>query len=140
MNVIKKPFQKIYGCDNICSICLDKNVDIFLPKCGHVCMCFECLEKIDINKNLVDSDFKIYIQSELPLHIIRSCKQKFFNCNEKVYTSEYGGMGCTWYLRRDFKDGEILGVFLHSDFQGQYGINHIPYINNFIEGYRNIIN
>ena len=53
----------------------------------------------------------------------------------KIHTQTYGGMGCTWYIRRDFEDGELMGFFLHSDNQGQYGINHIPFAEKFVEGY-----
>ena len=134
-NTIKHTFQKIYGCNNTCCICLDKNVEVFLPNCGHVCLCLECLQKINTNKH-IDNDFKIYHESELPNHIIELVNNKFNIKNSKIYTNEYAGMGCVWYIRRDFKDGTLLGVFLHSDCQGQYGVNHIPYIDKFIEGYK----
>lgn len=137
-NTIGHKFQKVYGCDNTCCICLDNKVEIFLPNCGHVCMCLECLKKMDTNKESIN-DFKIYHESEISDYVKELVNKKFKTEDGKIYTMEYGGMGCMWYIRRDFKDGSLLAAFLHSDCQGQYGVNHIPYINNFIEDYRIIL-
>jgi hypothetical protein len=37
---------KVCGIDVKCSVCLDNNVQIFLPSCGHVCLCDDCFQKI----------------------------------------------------------------------------------------------
>lgn len=37
--------KKITGLSDICSVCLDKNVEIFFPSCGHVCVCYDCFIK-----------------------------------------------------------------------------------------------
>ena len=94
------------------------------------------MEKLYTNNS---DDFKIYKQDELSPFVVQEANKKFFNNDNKVYTEIPGGMGCIWFLRRDFKEGNILGAFLHSDCQGQYGIDHIPYINSFIRGYTRII-
>ena len=49
-------------------------------------------------------------------------------------------MGCTWYVRRDHKDAELKGFFLHGDCQGQYGedTNDIPKAEAFVSNYEKI--
>ena len=37
---------EIKGNDSKCCICLEKNVSIFLSKCGHACMCNTCFKNI----------------------------------------------------------------------------------------------
>ena len=38
--------KKVSGIDVKCSICMDHNVQIFLPDCGHICLCEECFNKL----------------------------------------------------------------------------------------------
>ncbi len=56
----------------------------------------------------------------------------------KVYTKVYGGMGCTWYARRENNWETIELFFMHGDNWGQYGesTNHKPILEKFLEGYR----
>lgn len=139
-NTIKRDQKKIYGCDNTCCICLVNSVEVFFPECGHICVCLGCLEKIDTNKITDDAKNNIYIEPGISDTVITDAKNLFKNKRNKVYTTVYGGMGCTWYIRRDFQDGELMGFFLHSDCQGQYGVNHIPLAESFVSGYTYIEN
>jgi len=41
-NDISANQKKIKGLTDKCSICFDKNVEIFFPNCAHVCVCYEC--------------------------------------------------------------------------------------------------
>ena len=52
------------------------------------------------------------------------------------YVTMNGGMGCTWYVRKN--NDTIEGFFMHSDNYGQYGpdTDHRPYLEQFIEGYQ----
>ena len=45
-NNIKFDQKKIYGLTDTCSVCLTNNVEIYLPDCGHCCLCHECMMKI----------------------------------------------------------------------------------------------
>ena len=45
-NNIKFGQKKIYGSTDICSICLNNNVEIYLPNCGHCCICYNCFNNI----------------------------------------------------------------------------------------------
>jgi len=53
-----------------------------------------------------------------------------------TYASTYGGMGSTWYVRRDNIDNQQY-LIMHSDDWGQYGknISHIPALKSFIYGF-----
>lgn len=44
-NIVANPVQ-IKGLSDKCSICLENNVEILFPSCGHVCVCKDCLENI----------------------------------------------------------------------------------------------
>jgi hypothetical protein len=145
INDIKRDQQNIFGSNEECCICLTNKANIFLPTCGHVCICNECCVKLDIltsvdERNVIDLSDRIVILSDLPIHIIDDVNYIFhtFDENEgKIYTTCYGGMGCTWFIRRDSKILPIEGFFMHSDNWGQYGIetDDRPYMNIFIDGY-----
>lgn len=55
------------------------------------------------------------------------------NIKNGEYTVMYGGMGCVWYIRKNYNINEYF--FLHSDNQGQYGddTSDIPRYNAFID-------
>ena len=67
--------------------------------------------------------------------------RKQMGLNEhKVYTIVYGGMGCTWYVRRANVHSKMELFFMHSDNWGQYGptTDDRPKLDKFIEGYRQV--
>jgi len=45
-NSISKSQNKIVGCDIECSVCFEK-ADMFLPQCGHINICLDCIKKMD---------------------------------------------------------------------------------------------
>ena len=49
INKVSADQKKIKGLTDICSVCFDKNVEMFFPTCGHVCVCYECF--IQTSKN-----------------------------------------------------------------------------------------
>jgi hypothetical protein len=131
--------QEKSGNDNCC-VCLDKKATVFYPKCKHICCCLSCTNKL--NKNSDDlSIYNLYNeilneeQMKTYCDIINIKKSLSKILESKIYTISYAGMGCSLFIRRDFIDGTLLGFFLHSDCQGQYGINHIPFVKKFIENY-----
>lgn len=44
--------KKMYGLEELCKVCMDKPIEIFLPKCGHSCICSECLQEMDKLKSV----------------------------------------------------------------------------------------
>ena len=40
-------FKNIVGVDAKCSICMENDVQVYLPTCGHVCMCRACCDNLD---------------------------------------------------------------------------------------------
>jgi hypothetical protein len=44
-NTITDPL-KLFGLNDECVVCCDKNVQIVLPQCKHCCLCQECFDKI----------------------------------------------------------------------------------------------
>ena len=42
-NNIPRNQMKVKGIDVDCSICFDKKVEIYMNKCGHLCICYDCL-------------------------------------------------------------------------------------------------
>lgn len=51
INLITADQKNIYGSSDICSICLENICQIFLPQCGHICLCLICSEKLRSNLN-----------------------------------------------------------------------------------------
>jgi hypothetical protein len=46
-NIILEGQKKLFGIDDICKVCMENKVDIFLPSCGHACLCGECVDKMN---------------------------------------------------------------------------------------------
>lgn len=91
-------------------------------------------------KNLfVEQQFsdKIFLKKT---HFIDSAKSTFGNKEGKIFTNVYAGMGCVWYMKRNYENGEIYGYFMHSDSWGQYGPNcdDTPGLYRFLNGYTKI--
>ena len=123
----------------LCCVCLTNKVSRVLPKCKHTCLCNDCFTRL-IQKDKATLKLSSYIYNEERMNTfcnIVDIKHKLNKCNKsKAYCITYAGMGCSLYIRRDFDDGALLGFLLHSDCQGQYGINHIPFVQMFISGYK----
>lgn len=46
LNNIKANQKKVIGIDVNCCICMENAVQIFLPNCGHLCFCYDCLIQV----------------------------------------------------------------------------------------------
>lgn len=103
-NKINKKQSKLFGYDELCIICMDKNKEIFFPECGHVCLCINCYNKVKINK--IEDNILISFNKER----IKSVLKEY-----PSYTHEYQGMGCYSILRRLNINSEIESLFIHSD-------------------------
>lgn len=120
-NNINKNQSKLYGNNDNCVICMDNNIEIFFPNCGHACICLNCCNKIKINNSNIEPI--IYNETEI--------KNKFLDY--PCYTIVYQRMGCFYIFRRLNNDNDIENIFIHSD---DHMIENIELkINNFINGY-----
>ena len=128
-NIIKNNQIKIYNSDNKCLICLENNVEIYQPNCGHLCYCIDCFEKnngihpYNLYKNtILENDFK----------------KNFKDIDGKIYSSIVFGLGSTIFGKRDDKNSEILLYNMHQDSWGQYGpeTDERANLKIFIEDYK----
>lgn len=142
--------KKIYGCENDCIICFENKVDVYFPKCGHISVCNSCCDRLVINNNHIISentrhtttlDDLLVKQDDIPEYILEQTKGIFSNLRDKIYTTRHGGMGSTWFLRRDDADSDILGFLMTQDDWGQYGedTDRRPFMSLFIDDYRLVV-
>jgi hypothetical protein len=131
-NKISSNQKKIYGLQDKCAVCKDNEVNVFLPDCGHGCLCMSCVQI------MCEDELDIVQEDNLDQHIIEQAKNKLKDKTERVYTILYGGMGCSWYIRRDDQDASLEGFFMHSDNWGQYGTDDRPKLNLFLNDYKKI--
>lgn len=156
-NTIPGTQPKLFGLseDNKCKVCLENPVVIFLPQCGHACLCSECLEQLDttvqnpISSSLIRDDIVVYnrgteyIESNtlgLFENCLREALQILDNDNRKVFIQKYAGMGCLWFFRQENSNSDIEGFFMHSDNWGQYGplTDDRQKLDEFVLDYRDI--
>lgn len=122
-NIINNNQSKIYGIEELCIICMDKNKEVFFPICGHICVCIDCnnkLKKVKINNqlNYVDYDEQ---------------KLKTILKDYPTYTIVYQGMGCICIFKRFNISSEIENLFIHSDDHYTEDVNKKT--DDFINGY-----
>ena len=117
--------------DNNCCICLSNKANVYFKECHHVCICTECFIKLKPSENI---NVQIVLESEIPDYVVTNARQQLQD-NTNVYCTIYGGMGCTWYIRK--RGTNIEGFFMHSDNWGQYGpgTDDRPSLERFISGY-----
>ena len=135
-NTILGTQPKLFGLseDNKCKVCLENPVEIFLPQCGHVCLCSNCMEQLDTyEKNntirrLTQDDIVVYdrITKYLDPNTIgqfESCLREVLqildNDNRKVVIQKYAGMGCIWFFRQLNSISNVECFFMHGDNWGQ---------------------
>jgi len=46
INIVPKNQNNVVGIEYKCSVCFDKNCEVFLPTCGHICLCGNCASTI----------------------------------------------------------------------------------------------
>lgn len=55
-NYVESQVHVIHGCEDRCSICMFRNVEVFLSSCGHACMCRNCYQDLQVNQVDYDSE------------------------------------------------------------------------------------
>ena len=116
----------------MCAICLNQNVEVFFPNCGHVCVCIGCLNKL-LGLDKLDIFDDIRPESHLIKNNYEIDKYKIQLKDYPSYLSVYEGMGCNTFIRRLNSESEIEGLFVHSD--DHYLQSKMDKIENFIKGY-----
>ena len=137
LNEIPSNQKKIFGLEDKCKVCKDNEVNVFLPNCGHGCLCMDCVEELNLNKiDVVEQDD---IENPIDSNMVQDILAKFGEKDGKIFTVRYAGMGCQWYIRRSGKNDPLEGFFMHNDAHGQYGANTddtpklIIFINNYMQ-------
>ena len=122
---------------------MEKNANVFFPKCKHINTCINCCYSLNKNKTYkkVSLEDKIISEDECLFNIdFDKIKEELKNNNDKIYIIIYVGMGCNMYIRRNNMNESFELFFMHSDNWGQYGIqaDDRPYLKLFTEDYQEI--
>lgn len=168
-NSVPNSQPKLFGLsdDNKCKVCLENPVQIFLPQCGHACLCSDCLNQMDETHNAVVHNYEHNVVAEPPSvrrltvndivvydrqnpithtdvgffeQSIRTAMPLLDQNNRKVILQQHAGMGCIWFFRQQNAQSSVEGFFMHSDNWGQYGpaTDDRPKLDDFVRGYRDI--
>ena len=125
---INKTIFKSYGSENKCIVCFD-TAQIFLPECGHECLCLSCSKKLDKNndsKEFFNEKYLLDRNYDIPLI-------KSYFTDLPCYVVIYEGMGCCTFVRRLNNNSDIEGIFIHSD--DGYDPNKVIIHKKFFDGY-----
>ncbi len=150
-NLIPKTQTKIFGVYEKCVVCWNNNVEVYLPNCGHVCMCFMCVQKLNnFNNNLTYNNDNLGYNEEIRNQQL--LKTQLYNINEIIsifdtfpsnelsnspkYLTVFAGMGCYSIIRRLNPESELEGLFVHSD--DIYSNRKLEKNNEFIDGFAHI--
>ena len=137
--------MKILGLSEECSVCCVNKVEIYLPMCGHACMCSGCLDVLKQKDDLppeepvkiFDYQIDIMKEEELSPLTIESALEKIKDNDTRCYVIIATGQGCQIFVRRDGRYGPLEGFFMHGDNWGQYNkdTDHRPFMDAFIKYY-----
>ena len=129
VNQIPTDQNKVVGVDQRCVICWDHTSEVFLPTCGHICLCRECCQHLSETQ---EDPFS----KRLSDHAIEQLMNREHG---NIYVIVPVGMGCSVYCRRRDLDQPIETFFMHGDDWGQYGDRtQLQALNQFIEGYTHV--
>ena len=134
--------KKVYA-DAECCICREKDAEVLLETCRHVCICEDCCNKLNKNKDTSISSSS-GTQSSSSISDFpdddegseERARHIMGNNEGKIYVSILAGQGCSFRYRRDNNNGPLERLFMHSDDWGQYGHGRVAEHGSFISGYR----
>jgi hypothetical protein len=122
-NCITYEQKKIVGLDIKCCVCLENNVEIYMPTCGHTCLCGVCFNTMtNRTENIKHIDKKTIdkIKSLLPTY--------------PSYTIIALEMGTYVYIRRRSVSSPLQELFIGPDdinYNNQNYHNHDEFINGY---------
>ncbi len=116
MNTIPDNQKKVYGIEEKCKICITNNIEIYLPECGHTCICEKCVKILNKNKNE-----NIIEEEELLADIRETALLYMDKYNGKVYTIVKGDDGDQYYVKRDSFNTKLITFVMSTESWGQYG-------------------
>lgn len=147
VNQIPSNQKRVVGIDTRCSVCWDKMSEIFMPVCGHICLCHECAQSLhEIGGSApnapIGGNFPLRERADADADVDASAsalaERLMGHHNGPIYIIVPAGMGCMWYMRRRGV-GQPIGRFLmHSDNWGQYGpdTDHRHILQEFTNGFQ----
>lgn len=101
---------------------MDNKVQIFFPKCGHVCVCskyFSRMSKLVLQKAPL-TNCSIISENNLPNHIREKALQIFGNATGKIHTSILSGINCYYFIRRTNSNTALEAILIDYDSWAQY--------------------
>lgn len=131
-NSIKKNQQKVIGLSDTCVVCMNANVNVFFPNCGHVCVCQSCCYHLS-NGGKIDPFDDIRNENFLNHQNYDIIKIKNNLREYPSYLHVHEGMGCYSIVRRLGLQFEVEALFVHSD--DGYLPEKQNKIDDFISGY-----
>ena len=135
LNIVKSTQQKVFGSQNKCSVCLETNANIFLPMCGHICVCSDCLDKMNTNKpiNFLNS-------RDIPTDILEMATYNLVGMGGKIYTIVYSGSGNCYYIKRNDRLDDYRGFLMRKHHWGDHSreLDARKDLYKFIHGYKYI--
>jgi hypothetical protein len=137
-NIIRKDQPIIKGYNEQCAICMENQIEIFFPNCGHTCICLKCMKRLDKNTKYKNNneldifddirDESVLIMQGYDITLIRSTLLDY-----PSYISIDEGMGCCTLIRKLNSNSPIEGLFNHSD--DGYSTEKMEKLKKFVTGY-----
>jgi len=129
INIFDKIQKAFTSESNICCICMDNNIDIYLPGCAHICICTECLIKLDIKNdqvllNLINNIRSEQMLTNFNLDLIKS-KLKYYPSFIKIIDDSNN----ISVIRRLNEQSELEEFYVPNN------VNSIEEIDIFTRGY-----
>jgi hypothetical protein len=135
-NIFSINQQKVFNVSELCCICMTDPVEIYLPNCGHICICNLCCIELDKkNKDLVSINLLNNIRSEeflisqsLDLDLIKSKLKPYPSYLKILYD-----MNNICIIRRLNINSKLEAIYETSE--DHLIDTKIDQINKFLEGY-----
>uniref|UniRef100_A0A6C0BJQ8 RING-type domain-containing protein n=1 Tax=viral metagenome TaxID=1070528 RepID=A0A6C0BJQ8_9ZZZZ len=133
----------VVGVDNRCVVCWSHASKIYLPECGHVCLCEECCNRLNQNRPVVREPAVIQpiVWEGHSQPTTEFANHMFGATPGNIYILIATGMGCAWYARRREGDpSQVEFFFMHGDDWGQYGqeTDRRGQLEEFLDGFQRV--
>ena len=128
VNKIAPDQKQVYGIKDQCVVCMENPCGVFLPTCGHVCLCLICAQELNQGQHYEWSN----LPSNLSAAITSAAFSKMGRHRGRIYVVLSAGMGCSWYIRRASITAKLEGFFEGS------GGDQSSQLNGFIDDYKRI--